>query len=79
MRRDDPAAGQELYNLLDLAFRHQDEPMIEAAQRNMGDTGDLESLEPILLRTDGAPVAARRVLQRLIAAEQGTFDVSSVA
>jgi phenylpropionate dioxygenase-like ring-hydroxylating dioxygenase large terminal subunit len=76
MRRDDPAAGQELYNLLDLAFRHQDEPMIEAAQRNMGETGDLESLEPILLRTDGAPVAARRVLQRLIAEEQRAFDVS---
>ena len=79
MRRDDPAAAQQLHNMLDLAFRHQDEPMIEAAQRNMGATADLESLEPILLRTDGAPVAARRVLQRLIAEEQRTMDVSSVA
>lgn len=71
MRRDDPETGRKLFGLLDLAFRQQDEPMIEAVQRNMGETGDLDSLHPILLRTDGAPVLARRTLQRLIAAEQG--------
>lgn len=72
MRRDDPVAGRKLFDMLDLAFRQQDEPMIEAVQRSMGPTGDLDSLQPILLRTDGAPVMARRTLQRLIAAEQET-------
>ncbi len=72
MRRDDPVAGRKLFDMLDLAFRQQDEPMIEAVQRSMGPTGDLDSLQPILLRTDAAPVMARRTLQRLIADEQET-------
>jgi phenylpropionate dioxygenase-like ring-hydroxylating dioxygenase large terminal subunit len=70
IRRDDPETGRKLFDLLGLAFREQDEPIIEAVQRSMGETGDLDSLNPILLRTDGAPVMARRTLQRLIAAEQ---------
>lgn len=71
MRKDDPETGRKLLALLQLAFHEQDEPMIEAVQRNMGATGDFDSLHPILLRTDGAPVMARRTLTRLIAAEQG--------
>lgn len=43
------------------AFANEDEPMIEACQRNMG-TPDLMSLKPLLLPTDGAAVRARRVL-----------------
>jgi phenylpropionate dioxygenase-like ring-hydroxylating dioxygenase large terminal subunit len=70
MKRDDPKAGEQLSAMLDLAFRQQDEPMIEAVQRRMGVTGDLDSLNPILLRTDGAPVAARRLLRRLIETER---------
>jgi len=79
MRRDDPATGRKLFELLDLAFRHQDEPMIEAVQRNMGNTGDLDALEPILLRTDGAPVMARRILARLIAAERQAAAVTTAS
>lgn len=44
------------------AFRDEDEPMIEACQRNMG-TADLMSLKPVLLQTDGAAVRARRIIQ----------------
>jgi phenylpropionate dioxygenase-like ring-hydroxylating dioxygenase large terminal subunit len=69
MKRDDAEAGRRFFEALDLAFRDQDEPMIEALQRNMGTTTDLDDLDPILLRTDSAPVMARRTLKRLIAAE----------
>jgi phenylpropionate dioxygenase-like ring-hydroxylating dioxygenase large terminal subunit len=72
LRRDDPNVGRKLFDTLDRAFREQDEPMIEAVQAQMGATSDLDSLHPLLLRTDGAPIAARRMLQRLIAAEQTT-------
>ena len=43
------------------AFRDEDEPMIEACQRNMGTT-DLMSLKPVLLPTDGPAVRARRII-----------------
>ena len=70
MMRDDRTVGDRLLAMLDTAFRTQDEPMIEEVQRRMGDTSDLDSLNPILLPTDGAPHAARRLLEKLIAAEQ---------
>jgi vanillate O-demethylase monooxygenase subunit len=44
------------------AFRDEDEPMIEACQRNMGTT-DLMSLNPVLLPTDGSAVRARRIIK----------------
>jgi len=69
LKRNDPEAGKQLFNLLDLAFRQQDEPMIEAVQHSMGEVTDLDSLRPLLLRTDAAPVTARRILRRLIVAE----------
>lgn len=77
LRRDDPEVGRKLLETLDLAFRHQDEPMIEAVQTRMGDTDDLDSLHPLLLRTDSAPVAARRILQRLIEAERSAAPAGS--
>lgn len=43
-------------------FRDEDEPMIEACQRNMGTT-DLMSLAPVLLQTDGPAVRARRIIK----------------
>ena len=47
----------------DAAFRNEDEPIIEACQRNMGTT-DLMSLKAVLLLlpTDGPAIRARRVL-----------------
>jgi vanillate O-demethylase monooxygenase subunit len=70
LRRDDPVVDAALLNLLDTAFREQDEPMIEAVQRRRGPTGDIDALSPVLLKTDTAPVLARRMLKELIAAEQ---------
>ena len=70
MRRDDPEVDRHIAGVMDTAFRLQDEPMIEAVQECMGPTGDLDSMQPLLLQTDGAPVEARRMLGSLIATEQ---------
>jgi phenylpropionate dioxygenase-like ring-hydroxylating dioxygenase large terminal subunit len=51
------------------AFANEDEPMIEACQRNMG-AADLMALKPVLLPTDGAALRARRVLAAKIEATQ---------
>jgi phenylpropionate dioxygenase-like ring-hydroxylating dioxygenase large terminal subunit len=75
--RDNPEIGKQLYKNLDMAFREQDEPMIAATQRSMGASAEFDSLNPILLRTDAGPVAARRVLQRLIAKEQAALPFSA--
>lgn len=80
LRLDDPAIDAALARVLDTAFREQDEPMIEAVQRRMGPTGDLEALGPVMLKTDAAPVMARRMLKELIAAEQeaqGTREMAT--
>jgi phenylpropionate dioxygenase-like ring-hydroxylating dioxygenase large terminal subunit len=66
----DEQVSRAVSELLDVAFREQDQPMIEAQQRAMGATSDLMSLRPVLLATDSAPVRARRKLERLIEAEQ---------
>jgi len=70
LKKDDPRIDAALMNVLVTAFRDQDEPMIEAVQRRMGATGDLDKLNPVLLKTDAAPIMARRILRDRIAAEQ---------
>ncbi len=74
LKRDDPKIDEALMGVLDTAFRTQDEPMIEAVQLRMGNTGDIDELDPVLLKTDAAPVMARRMLKQLIAEEQAASD-----
>ena len=57
---------------IDAAFRNEDEPMIEAVQQNMGGA-DLWAEKPILLSTDNAAVRARRIVDKLIAAESASI------
>ncbi|HWW64223.1 MAG TPA: aromatic ring-hydroxylating dioxygenase subunit alpha [Sphingomonadaceae bacterium] len=71
MLLDDANADETLFGILENAFRNEDEPMIEAQQERMGTETDILALDPVLLKSDGAPVAARRALAKLIAAEQG--------
>jgi phenylpropionate dioxygenase-like ring-hydroxylating dioxygenase large terminal subunit len=52
------------------AFVTEDGPIIEETQKEMGTT-DFFSLDPVLMSNDIAPVKVRRLLQRLIAEEQG--------
>jgi len=71
MRLNDPQVDEKLREIFDRAFRTQDEPMIEAVQARMGATGDIQALQPVLLSSDGPPVAARRLLSKLLALESG--------
>ena len=70
MLLDDEEADRTLYGIIENAFHHEDEPMIEAQQARMGEETDVMALNPVLLKSDAAPVAARRALGALIAAEQ---------
>jgi phenylpropionate dioxygenase-like ring-hydroxylating dioxygenase large terminal subunit len=68
-RIDDHEFSAKLQASLQRAFQNEDEPMIEAQQRNMG-SQSLEALKPVLLPTDSASMRARRVLQQLIDKQQ---------
>ncbi|WP_404478065.1 Rieske 2Fe-2S domain-containing protein [Novosphingobium sp. BL-52-GroH] len=46
------------------AFREEDQPMLEAVQRSMGDT-DFWSRKPVILNVDAGAVRARRRLMKL--------------
>ncbi len=70
MRLDDAHADEVLLGILRNAFINEDEPMIARQQARMGSETDVMALDPVLLKSDGAPVAARRSLAALIAAEQ---------
>ncbi|MCW2412655.1 MULTISPECIES: aromatic ring-hydroxylating dioxygenase subunit alpha [unclassified Sphingobium] len=77
-RRDEPEVDQALLDFFDMAFRQQDEPMIEMVQENMGAVSDIIELNPILLATDTAPVSARRMLADLIARERAEETSASL-
>ena len=51
------------------AFDEQDRPILEAQQRAYDLAGGPDSLRPVMLSIDAAPLRARRVLAQLIAAE----------
>lgn len=72
MKLNDPSVDEKLFAILENAFRYEDEPMIEAQQEAMGDVADIMDLNPVLLRTDAAPLEARRILTRLIEAEKAS-------
>lgn len=70
MLLDDAHADATLLGILENAFHNEDEPMIEAQQARMGAETDVMALDPVLLKSDGAPISARRILAGMIAAEQ---------
>ena len=61
------------------AFEFEDKPMIEAVAAEMGEQTNLLSMKPLLLRSDGGSVLARRVLAELIVKEQSEAAQSAVA
>lgn len=67
---DDEEVGRQQLDQTEFAFRTQDQPMLEAQQAAIGPVADLMTLKPVLLQTDAPSVAARRILSRLIEAEQ---------
>ncbi|WP_428391541.1 Rieske 2Fe-2S domain-containing protein [Lichenicoccus sp.] len=61
------------------AFEFEDKPMIEAVAAEMGEETNLLAMKPLLLRSDGGSVLARRVLAELIARERSEDAGSAVA
>lgn len=68
-RIDDEDYNLAMYQGLRWAFENQDRPMIEGQQKRIG-AADIMTLSPALMAIDAAPVKARRMLERLIVAEQ---------
>ena len=66
---DDAAYNAGMAMGLKMAFEQEDLPMIEAQQRRLGDR-DLMAAGPQLFAIDGASIRARRIYDRLLAAEQ---------
>ncbi|MEI9852699.1 MAG: aromatic ring-hydroxylating dioxygenase subunit alpha [Sphingomonas sp.] len=59
------------------AFKNEDQPMLEAVQREMGDA-DFWDLKPVILHVDGAGIRARRHLARLRREQEGA-EVEALA
>jgi len=70
-RRDDAELHRALDEGLRFAFEHQDKPMIEAVGISM-DGEEFWDLRPVILACDAGGVRARRILRKLINAEQAT-------
>ena len=70
-RLGEAEVDEALLAMFDSAFHQQDEPMIEAVQRRMGQVSDIHALDPVLLSSDAAPVTARRMLTAMIEKERG--------
>lgn len=66
---DDPAVAAFWQGSIDYAFAVQDKPMIEAQQAVLGNR-HVDELNPVAIPADVAGAKARRMLARLIAAEQ---------
>lgn len=51
-------------------FETEDGPMVEAQQRDMGESTDFLDHKPIILKADAAGVMARRIMKKKLRAEQ---------
>jgi vanillate O-demethylase monooxygenase subunit len=71
---DDAAISEQLSVLRRYAFDEQDRPILEAQQRAYDMAGGPDSLRPVMLSIDAAPLRARRVLARIIDRENGGAD-----
>jgi vanillate O-demethylase monooxygenase subunit len=70
----DPAVAEQLSALRRFAFEEQDRPILEAQQRAYDRAGGREALRPVMLTIDSAPLRARRVMARMIAAEHARLQ-----
>jgi vanillate O-demethylase monooxygenase subunit len=73
----DEALDERLRTAVHNVFVHEDKPMIEAQQIEMGAVTDIIALRPVLLEPDVPTIRARRVLTRMIAEEQGEAAVEA--
>jgi vanillate O-demethylase monooxygenase subunit len=66
---EDAQLNAMLKSVITAAFEHEDKPMLEKQQRSMRDH-EFWSLNPVLLNIDTAAVKVRRLLAKMIAAEE---------
>ncbi len=72
----DDEVAEQLSRLRRFAFEEQDRPMVEAQQRAYDRAGGPDALKPVMLSIDAGPLRARRILERMITAEQPAVSVS---
>lgn len=78
-RIDEPAVTAFWLQALDYAF-DQDRRMIEAVQKNMGGEWDILSMKPVINKADRAALHARRIVARLIKAQDaGAGDAANAS
>lgn len=68
--KDNDAFTQATAATMKNVFETQDGPMVEAQQRDMGESTDFLDHKPIILKADAAGVMARRIMQQKIRAER---------
>ena len=68
--RDNEQVSLGTATTMKTVFETQDGPMIEAQQRDMGESTDFLNHRPIILKADAAGVTARRLLAKRIRHEQ---------
>ena len=68
---DDPHVNEMMGKGLRNAFEHEDKPMLEAQQKRLG-SRDLMELRPVLLSIDNGSSRARRIYDRMLAAEHAS-------
>jgi vanillate O-demethylase monooxygenase subunit len=74
---DDAEISEQLSVLRRFAFDEQDRPILEAQQRAYDLAGGPDSLRPVMLSIDAAPLRARRVLARIIDEENSGAEQSA--
>jgi phenylpropionate dioxygenase-like ring-hydroxylating dioxygenase large terminal subunit len=70
-KRDVPGLSEAIGQGTKDAFTNEDAPMITAVQKRMAGR-DLWAMKPVLLTTDAGAVRVRRILTKLLEAEQST-------
>lgn len=68
---DDAEISRRMAEMVEYAFVEEDEPMVRAVHECMGGR-EFFALEPAILETDAAGIAARRALARMIREEQAS-------
>lgn len=65
------ATSQGIAAMMKMVFETQDAPMVEAQQRQMGESTDFLLQRPLILKADAAGVLARRIIDKKIREEAG--------
>ena len=76
---DDAEVSEQLSALRRYAFDEQDRPILEAQQRAYDLAGGPDSLRPVMLSIDAAPLRARRVLAKIIEIENQDAESQQMA